>query len=90
MAIDFVICPVCQQSETVFRHGKSSTGARRYRCSRCRCTFQRHYRHQVHVADTRVLITVLAQNGSSASHTARLLGISPHTVQAELAKHRSR
>ena len=81
-----VLCPVCQQPEAVYRHGKATDGTQRYRCTACRRTFQLHYRQKIHVPGVRAKITDLALNGSGIRDTARVLGISPQTVMGELKK----
>ena len=86
MVLEAVLCPVCQQPEAVYRHGKATDGAQRYRCTACRRTFQLRYRHKIHEPGTRTRITTLALNGSGIRDTARVLGISPQTVLSELKK----
>ena len=86
MVLEAVLCPVCQQPEAVYRHGKATDGAQRYRCTACRRTFQLRYRHKIHEPGTRARITDLALNGSGIRDTARVLGISPQTVLSELKK----
>ena len=81
-----VLCPVYQQLEAVYRHGKATDGTPRYRCTACRRTFQLHYRQQIHVLGVRAKITDLALNGSGIRYTARVLGISPQAVMGELKK----
>ena len=86
MVLEAVLCPVCAQPESVYRHGKTKDGRQRYRCTACRRTFQRHYRHQVHTPGTRAKISTMALNGSGVRDTARVLGISAQTVMGELKK----
>lgn len=81
-----VLCPNCQQAEAVYRHGKTTDGTQRYRCTACRRTFQLQYRHQVQQAGVRDKITEMTLNGSGVRDTARVLGISPQTVMGELKK----
>ncbi len=81
-----VLCPVCQQPEAVYRHGKATDGTQRYRCTACRRTFQLQYRQRVHEPGIRVKITEMALNGSGVRDTARVLGISAQTVMSELKK----
>ena len=86
MVLEPVLCPVCQQPEAVFRHGRARDGTQRYRCTACRRTFQLRYRHRVHEPGVRARITAMALNGSGVRDTARVLGISAQTVMAELKK----
>ena len=86
MVLEPVICPVCQQPEAVYRHGKATDGTQRYRCTACRRTFQLRYRHKIHEPGVRARITALALNGSGIRDTARVLGISTQAVLAELKK----
>ncbi len=81
-----VLCPVCQQPEAVYRHGKATDGTQRYRCTACRRSFQLHYRQKIHEPGVRANITDLALNGSGIRDTARVLGSSPQTVMGELKK----
>ena len=90
MVLEAVECPACQQPEAVYRHGKTRDGRQRYRCTACRRTFQRHYRHQAYVPGTRARITAMALNGSGVRDTARVLGISAQTVMGELKKRLTR
>ena len=86
MVLEAVLCPVCQQPEAVYRHGKTRDGRQRYRCTACARTFQLQYRHKVYEPGTRARITDMALNGSGVRDTARVLGISPQTVMGELKK----
>ena len=86
MVYEAVVCPACEQAKNVYRHGRATDGAQRYRCTACRRTFQLQYRHKIHAAGVRARITDLALNGSGIRDTARVLGISPQTVMAELKK----
>ena len=86
MVYEAIRCPACEQAANVYRHGRATDGAQRYRCTACRRTFQLHYRHKIHAAGVRERITALALNGSGVRDTARVLGISPQTVMAELKK----
>ena len=86
MVLEPVSCPVCQQPEAVYRHGKATDGTQRYRCTACRRSFQLRYRHKVHEPGVRDKITTLALNGSGIRDTARVLGISPQTVMGALKK----
>jgi len=81
-----VLCPVCQQPEAVYRHGKATDGTQRYRCVTCRRTFQLQYRQKAHEPGVRAKITAMALNGSGIRDTARVLGISAQTVMGELKK----
>jgi transposase-like protein len=90
MVLEPVLCPVCQQPEAVYRHGKATDGTPRYRCTACRRTFQQRYRHKVHEPGVRARILAMALNGSGIRDTARVLGISAQTVMAELKKKSSR
>ena len=86
MVYEAVLCPACGQSEAVYRHGRATDGTQRYRCTACRRTFQLRYRQKIHEAGVRGRITALALNGSGIRDTARVLGVSPQAVMAELKK----
>ena len=86
MVLEPVLCPVCQQPEAVYRHGKATDGTQRYRCTACRRTFPQRYRHTIHEPGVRARILALALHGRGIRDTARVLGISPQTVMAELKK----
>lgn len=86
MVYEAILCPACQQGDTVYRHGKATDGAQRYRCTACRRTFQLRYRHKIHEPGVRARITDLALNGSGVRDTARVLGVSTQAVMAELKK----
>jgi transposase-like protein len=86
MVLEAVLCPSCHEPEAVYRHGHTRDGRQRYRCTRCRRTFQVQYRHKVRQAGTRDKITTMALNGRGGRDTARVLGISPQTVMGELKK----
>ncbi len=73
MVLEPVLCPACQQPESVYRHGKATDGTQRYR-------------HKVHEPGGRAKITALALNGSGVRNTARVLGSSPRTMMGELKK----
>lgn len=76
MVLEPVICPVCQQPEAVYRHGKATDRTQRYRCTACRRTVQLRYRHQIHEPSVWARLTALALHGSGIRDTARVLGIS--------------
>jgi transposase-like protein len=86
MVLEPVLCPACQQPEAVYRHGKATDGTQRYRCAACRRTFQLRYRHKIHEVGVRARITEMALNGSGIRDTARVLGVSPQAIMAELKK----
>ncbi|WP_071605938.1 IS1/IS1595 family N-terminal zinc-binding domain-containing protein [Budvicia aquatica] len=40
------VCPYCDDTTPVRKHGTSRSGSQRYRCSECRRTFQDKYIYQ--------------------------------------------
>jgi transposase len=90
MVYEAVSCPHCHQPEAVYRHGRTADGRQGYRCTVCRRRFHVHYHHAGCQPGTADKIEELALNGSGIRDTARVLGISPQTVMAQLKKRLSR
>lgn len=59
-----------------------------YRYTACWRTFQLRYHHRIHEPGVRECIRQMALNSSGIRDTARVLGICPQAVMAELKKSR--
>ena len=86
MVYEAVVCPHCHQSEAVYGHGRPADGWQGYRCTACRRRFHLPYKHTGSQAGIADKIEELALNGSGIRDTARVLGIRPQTVMAQLKK----
>jgi len=59
-------------------------GIQRYKCSSCGKRFQDHYVYKAHLPQTNAQISVLLKEGCGIRSIARILGISPTTVQSRI------
>jgi transposase-like protein len=76
-------CPLCAH-EKPHKHGKTSKGAKRYLCPKCRQTFTEtfdtlYYRRQVSEEDVRIVLQSHAE-GSSLRGISRISGLAYDTV----------
>lgn len=76
-------CPLCDY-ERPHKHGKTSKGAQRYFCLKCRQTFTEtfdtlYYRRQVKEEDVRIVLQSHAE-GSSLRGISRVSGLAYDTV----------
>ena len=89
-AVVKVKCPKCNE-ENVATHGKSETGAQRYRCKNKDCfvnTFLLNYTNKGYEPGMNEKIIKMAANASGIRDIARVLGISKQKVQDTLKKRR--
>lgn len=78
MAFIKVKCRYCQSLE-VSKHGIQK-GQQRYRCKKCKRSFQLDYRYNGRKIGVKEQIIVMAQNGSGVRDTSRVLKVSINTV----------
>jgi insertion element IS1 protein InsB len=82
-----VRCPQCH-SDQVIKGGVTKAGKQRYRCQHANCSrysFVLDPSYQGHVPEVKEQIIDMALNGSGVRDTARVLKISPTTIN-ELKK----
>ena len=83
MIIQVLHCPYCQGTDIV-RHGQSPEGKQRYRCRECRegrgRTFLLDYSYAGQSPEVKQQIVEMAMNASGVRDTARVLNISPTTM----------
>lgn len=90
MAVEAIRCPHCQ-SEAVVKYGMASNGKERFRCQQveqCGGTFIRGYSYPGRTPEVKRQIIELTLNGSGVRDIARVLQVSPTTVNGELKKSR--
>jgi transposase-like protein len=87
-------CPLCGHEKSQ-KHGKTSKGAQRYFCAKCRQTFTEtfdtlYYRRQVSEEDVRIVLQSHAE-GSSLRGISRSSGLAYDTVASivQAAAHNS-
>ncbi|WP_420844281.1 IS1 family transposase [Lamprobacter modestohalophilus] len=88
MVLEPVCCPHCD-TDDVSKHGESKEGKKRYFCNNDDCphkTFISNYTYQGCKPETKRKITDMALNGSGIRDTARVLKISPSTVNRKFKK----
>ena len=78
MAYIEVKCRYCPSLD-VLKHGIQK-GQQRYRCKRCKRSFQLDYRYNGRKIGVKEQIIVMAQNGSGVRDTSRVLKVSINTV----------
>ena len=91
MAMIAVICPHCN-SDHVIKGGKTTGGKQRYRCLNADCSHRSFVLDQAYpgrLPEVKKKIIEMALNGSGVRDTARVLGVSTHTVINELKKKRT-
>jgi len=82
-------CPTCHQSKFVVKFGQTSNQKQRYCCQNDLCnrkTFILKYDAQGRLPSVKKEIIDMLMNGSGTRDTARVLGISPQTITAEIKK----
>jgi transposase-like protein len=82
-------CPHCSISD-LQKNGHSENGTQRWRCNRCRKSFQLTYRYNARKPGIKEQITVLTLNSCGVRDISRTLGINKNTVVAELKKNAKR
>lgn len=81
-------CLYCNSSVTI--HGYSKSGKCRYKCSKCKRTFQSEYKNQACKVSTDLRIKHLLKEGVGTRGTSRLLKISATTVTKRILQIASR
>ena len=88
MAVVFVKCPLCNETN-VIKFGVNATGKQRSCCKNSNCeksTFLLDYSRNGDLPEVKQKIIEMALNGSGIRDTARVLGISQNTVMSEFKK----
>ena len=80
-----IACPHCD-GEDLVTNGHSENGIQRYRCKRCRKSFQWEYRSRAWLPEVKQQIVEQTLNSSGIRDISRNLGIAKNTVIAELKK----
>ncbi len=83
--IEIIRCPVCE-CDDLMKNGHSLNGTQRWYCKGCRKYFQRSFTNKGCLPEVKEQVIEMATNGSGIRDTARILGISPHTVINEIKK----
>ncbi len=78
-------CPVCE-CEDLRKNGHSTNNVQRWYCKDCKKYFQRSFTYKGCLPEVKEQVIEMAKNGSGIRNTARVLGISPHTVINEIKK----
>jgi transposase-like protein len=78
-------CPLCNSSD-LQKNGHSENGTQRWRCIRCRKSFQLTYRYNARKPGVKEQIIEMTLNSSGVRDIGRVLKISPNTVTSELKK----
>lgn len=68
------------------RYGKTRQGKQRYRCMCCGRTFLKRYRNEAYRFSTNRKIATFLKEGFGTRSIARVLRISPATVQSRILK----
>ena len=84
-----IICPYCFVSDLV-KNGYSENGTQRWRCNRCRKSFQLEYRYNARKQGIKGQIIELTLNSSGVRDISRNLCINKNTVMSELKKNAQR
>lgn len=87
--VKVVSCPFCG-SEDLQKNGHSPNGTQRWKCKTCGKFFQLSFKNKGRLPDVKRTIITMITNGSGIRDTARVLGISPHTVIGEVKKNSKR
>lgn len=87
--VKVISCAFCG-SEDLQKNGHSPNGTQRWKCKDCQKYFQLLFSHKGRLRDVKDKIIEMTTNGSGIRDTARVLGISPHTVISEVKKNSKR
>lgn len=87
--IKVICCPFCV-SEDLQKNGHSPNGTQRWKCKDCKKYFQLSFTYKGRLCDVKDKVIEMVTNGSGIRDTARVLGISPHTVIGEIKKNSER
>jgi transposase-like protein len=78
-------CPVCSGNDLV-KNGKSPNRTQRWRCNKCKKSFQLDYRYNAHKQGIKEKIIEMTLNSSGVRDIGRVLKISKDTVCSVLKK----
>ena len=78
-------CSYCSSDDLV-KNGHSRNGTQRWRCNKCKKSFQREFRYHAHEPGIKEKIIELTLNSSGVRDISRNLKISKTTVISELKK----
>ena len=84
-----ITCTYCNSSDLV-KNGHSENGTQRWRCNKCKKSFQLTYRYNAYNPGVKEQITVLTLNSSGVRDISRSLKINKNTVISELKKNSKR
>jgi transposase-like protein len=70
----------------IVKNGHSENGSQRWRCNKCRKSFQLDYRYNARKQGIKEQIAALTLNSSGVRDISRILKISRNTVTSELKK----
>ena len=80
-----MLCAYCQANDLV-KNGKSPNRTQRWRCNKCKKSFQLSYRYNARRQGTKDKIIEMTLNSSGVRDIGRVLKISKDTVVAVLKK----
>jgi len=80
-----ICCPSCKCNDTV-KNGHHPNGDQRFRCKKCKKSFQLEYRYNANQPGMAQKIDNQILNSSGVRDTARILKINPNTVVSHLKK----
>lgn len=83
--LEIIRCTLCA-CDDLMKNGHSPNGTQRWFCKGCKKYFQRTFLNKGRLPEVKVKIVEMTANGSGIRDTARVLGISPHTVIGEIKK----
>ncbi len=89
MVAQAIVCPHCQKTEPVVRHGTNRGGTARCRCNVCAKTFTPASNPRKTTPETQEKIERALQERLSIEAIARLLRVSKNTVYKVLKKNAS-
>ena len=73
-------------AEDLIKNGRSENGTQRYRCNKCRKSFQHDYTYNAWKPAVKEQIEIQTLNSSGIRDISRNLSISKNTVVSELRK----
>ncbi|EHK2862681.1 IS1 family transposase [Vibrio parahaemolyticus] len=80
MATIQVNCRFCNQTEFVRKHGTGVSGFQRFRCLKCKRSFQLDYAYEAYKPNVKEQIIDMAMNSSGVRETSRVLKVGYNTV----------
>ncbi|WP_159084829.1 IS1-like element transposase [Dongshaea marina] len=73
-------CRYCEQTSSVYKHGRGHAGHPRYRCRDCNKTFQLNYAYRGREPGVEERTLDMLFNGAGIRRASRAIGISTNTV----------